>query len=164
MHNFTQVQIQVASSVFSLTAQREGRGRGEWYKYQSMQIHKCTNTQMLIHKYKRHKHTNTNVQMHKYTTSCRWGSRWIHQSLEMWYIQREEEEKDQHDTKTFTDTLTYKRIQTSTNLQIQNLVSDEIQVSSSLLEAGERKRKTREDSGTWHQSHQYFAGKSWLAK
>ena len=66
----------------------------------------------------------------------------------MWYIQKEEEEKDQHDTQTFTDTLTYKRIQTSTNLQIQNLVSDEIQVSSFLLEAGERKRKTREDSGT----------------
>ena len=66
----------------------------------------------------------------------------------MWYIQKEEEEKDQHDTQTFTDTLTYKRIQTSTNLQIQNLVSDEIQVSSSLLEDGERKRKTGEDSGT----------------
>ena len=98
-----------------------------------MQIQIHANTQIQEHTNSNaqiHKHTNTHAQMQKYTNSCRWRSRWIHQSLERWYIQREEEEKDQHNKPTFRNTHTYKRIQTNTNLQIQDLISDKIQVTT----------------------------------
>ena len=112
IHKYTNKQLQIQVDISVLARQHseedneeESDANTNTCKYTNAGTHKqqCTNTQ-------KHKHTNTHAQMQKYTNSCRWRSRWIHQSLERWYIQREEEEKDQHDKPTFTNTLTYKEI------------------------------------------------------